>query len=205
MQLAPVLPGIVPELHEAIPDRLSLPLALKSTGWLYQLPESGPRDREMLTDGGVASYLKLKEPPVAEFPALSVQAPLKLPLVVSGPLYVNELHDAMPDVASLALTPIENGWLYQPFASGPGALIPEMSGGVESFFTDAVALPVKLPPASVNVAEQVWLTPGVSALCTRLPQPLGFVTELPGLAVMEKLTVTADLNQPPHEGPGEQL
>src|SRR5437870_4182654 len=57
VQLAPDEPGIVPEEHDAIPERLSLPLALKSTGWLYQSPKSGPRDKEMPTDGGVASYL----------------------------------------------------------------------------------------------------------------------------------------------------
>jgi hypothetical protein len=86
VQLAPVLPGIVPDEHEAIPDRLSLPLALKSTGWLYQLPESGPRESEMLTDGGVASYLigpKLTGALV--LPAWSVHVPLNDALAVSGP------------------------------------------------------------------------------------------------------------------------
>jgi hypothetical protein len=65
VQLALVLPGIVPDVHDAIPERLSLPLAVKSTGWLYQFPESGPRDREMLTEGGVASYLKPIGEPLA--------------------------------------------------------------------------------------------------------------------------------------------
>src|SRR5262245_43944528 len=188
-----------------MPERLSLPEAAKSTGWLYQLPESGPRESDTLTEGGVASYLKPKLPPFATFPALSEHVPLKDPLEVSGPLYVSELHDAIPDVASDAFTLIPSGWLYQPFASGPRALIPEMTGGVESFFTEAVVLPVKLPFASVNVAVHVWLTPVVSALCTRLPHPTGFETELPGFGVIVKLTVTVDLNQPPHDPPGEQL
>jgi len=78
-------PPIVPELQEAMPERLSLPDAWKSTGWLYQPFESGPRESERLTDGGVASYLKLNEPPLAVFPALSVQDPLKLELAVAGP------------------------------------------------------------------------------------------------------------------------
>jgi hypothetical protein len=76
----------VPELQEATPDRLSLPWALKSTGWLYQLPASGPRDSEMLTDGGVASYLigpKLTGALV--LPAWSVHVPLNEALAVSGP------------------------------------------------------------------------------------------------------------------------
>jgi hypothetical protein len=87
-------PPIVPELHDAMPERLSLPDAWKSTGRLYQPFESGPRESERLTAGGVASYLKENEPPLAEFPALSVQDPEKLPLPVSGPPYVRELHDA---------------------------------------------------------------------------------------------------------------
>jgi hypothetical protein len=86
VQLALELPGMVPPLHDAIPERLSLPLALKSTGWLYQSPESGPRDNETLTDGGVPSYLigpKLVDPLV--FPAWSVQVPENEALPLSGP------------------------------------------------------------------------------------------------------------------------
>jgi hypothetical protein len=86
VQVAVELPGTVPPLHDAIPERLSLPLALKSTGWLYQSPESGPRDRDALTEGGVASYLigpKLVDALV--FPAWSVQLPENDALVLSGP------------------------------------------------------------------------------------------------------------------------
>ena len=83
--LADPPPPIVPDVQDAIPERLSLPLAWKSTGWLYQPPESGPRESDTDTDGGVASYLNVNEPPLAEFPALSVHVPLKLPPAVSGP------------------------------------------------------------------------------------------------------------------------
>jgi hypothetical protein len=85
VQPPPLEPGTVPLLHDAMPERLSLPLTLKSTGWLYQSPTSGPRASATLTDGGVASYLKLNEPPLAVFPALSVHVPLTLPPAVSGP------------------------------------------------------------------------------------------------------------------------
>jgi hypothetical protein len=199
-------PPMVPELQDAIPDRLSLPDAVKSTGWLYQLPASGPRASAIDTEGRVASYLKVNDPPLAELPALSTHDPLRLPLVVSGPLYDAELHEAMPDVASLPFTEIESGWLYQPFASGPRALMPEITGGVESFFTVAVELDVVLPPESTNVTVQVWLTPVVSELCVKFPQPVGFETELPATGVTTKLTVTADLYHPPQfDGAGEQL
>ena len=86
VQPPPEEPGIVPPEHDAMPDRLSLPLALKSTGWLYQLPESGPRESEMLTDGGVASYrIGPKVAGALVFPALSVQDPENEAPPVSGP------------------------------------------------------------------------------------------------------------------------
>jgi hypothetical protein len=86
VQLPPDEPGIVPPEQDAIPERLSDPDAEKSTGWLYQSPESGPRESEMLTEGGVASYLigpKLAGELV--LPAWSVHVPLKEALAVSGP------------------------------------------------------------------------------------------------------------------------
>ena len=136
VQLPPPDPGIVPPEHDAIPERLSLPLAPKSTGWLYQLPESGPRESEMLTDGGVASYLigpKLAGALV--FPALSVQVPENEALAVSGPPYPAPLQFAIPDVASVPVKLIPTGWLYQPFESGPRSGDPPLTlGGVESFW-----------------------------------------------------------------------
>ena len=59
VQVAETLPrpSNVPELQEPTPERLSLPLAVNPTGWLYQPPESGPRASEIDTAGGVASYL----------------------------------------------------------------------------------------------------------------------------------------------------
>src|SRR5512143_2112780 len=78
-------PPNVPELHEAIWERLSLPDAWKSTGWLYQPFASGPRERETDTAGGVASYLigpKLTGALV--LPALSVHVPENEALALSG-------------------------------------------------------------------------------------------------------------------------
>jgi hypothetical protein len=76
-----------------------------------------------------------------------------------------ELQDARPDVASLALTPMKSGWLYQPFESGPRALIPEITGGAESFFTVALALDVVEPTESVKITTQFRVTPVVSDDC----------------------------------------
>src|SRR5262245_4251055 len=86
VQLAVAPPLTVPELQEAIPERLSLPRALKSTGWLYQSPESGPRERETPTEGGVASYrIGPKLAGALTFPARSVHVPENAALAVSGP------------------------------------------------------------------------------------------------------------------------
>src|SRR5438128_6325361 len=88
VQLAEAEPPLlkVPPLHDATPERLSLPLALKSTGWLYQLPKSGPRDSDTLTDGGVASYLiGPKLPGALVLPAWSVQLPENEAPALSGP------------------------------------------------------------------------------------------------------------------------
>jgi hypothetical protein len=53
---------------------------------LYQSPKSGPREREALTDGGVASYLiGPKLVGALAFPALSLHVPENDALSVSGP------------------------------------------------------------------------------------------------------------------------
>jgi hypothetical protein len=69
-----------------MPERLSVPDAWKSTGWLYQPFESGPRESERPTAGGVASYLiGPKLAGALTFPALSVQVPEKEAPALSGP------------------------------------------------------------------------------------------------------------------------
>jgi hypothetical protein len=137
VQLPELFPGIVPDVQDAMPERLSLPEVVKLTGRLYQSPKSGPREREMLTDGGVASYLM--GPKVAGelvLPALSVHVPENDAFVVSGPEYVVELQLAIPDVASLPPKLMPTGRLYQPFASGPRlGDAPVTVGGVASRLT----------------------------------------------------------------------
>src|SRR5262245_9183027 len=142
VQPPPDAPGIVPPEHDAIPERLSDPDTLKSTGWLYQSPTSGPRASETLTDGGVASYLigPNDTEPLA-LPALSVQLPENEAPVLSGPPYEVELQLAIPDVASVPLNVMPTGWLYQPFASGPRSGDPPVTlGGVASRLTSKSAL-----------------------------------------------------------------
>ena len=131
-------PGIVPDEHDATPDRLSLPDVANPTGWMYQSPTSGPRESAMLTDGGVASYLIGPTLAVEEMlPALSVHVPETVALVVSGPPYVVDVQPARPDTPSIPLKAMSTAWLYQPFASGPRVAPPEIVGGVASRFTVA--------------------------------------------------------------------
>ncbi len=55
-----------------------------------------------------------------DLPALSVQLPLRLADAESGPAYVTgAVHEAIPE-KELALKAAVTGWLYQPFAFGPG-------------------------------------------------------------------------------------
>ena len=53
----------------------------------------------------------------------------------SGPPYVPELHDAMPEGPPSPLNENATGWVYQPFPSGSRASEPVTPGGLESFRT----------------------------------------------------------------------
>jgi len=85
---------------------------------LYQPPWSGPRAGVALTDGSVSSNLNAKLVAAEVFPALSVQVPLALALAESGPVYVIELHESIPEVGSLPLQLIPTEALNQPLWSG---------------------------------------------------------------------------------------
>jgi hypothetical protein len=62
-----------------------LPDTVALTGWVYQPFESGPRDGTTETVGLDASYWKGSLVALAVLPALSVQLPLTVALVESGP------------------------------------------------------------------------------------------------------------------------
>ena len=137
-------------MQDAKPERLSAPLAENATGWLYQSPESGPRESETLTEGGVASYLNTAEDAAAlTLPAWSLHVPVRVAPPVSGPPYEGELQLAIPDPEPGSVPEKEtlNGWLYQPFASGPREKeAPFTAGGLASRLT--VTLRDASPPVS---------------------------------------------------------
>ena len=60
---------------------------------------------------------------------------------------------AIPEVASLPLNETSNGWLYQPFASGPRAGDTETLGGVASYLNENVFGADTLPALIVHVPE----------------------------------------------------
>ena len=118
---------------ESIPEVASVPLQVIPRGWLYQPPWSGPRAGVALTEGSVSSNLNGKLVVADVFPALSVQLPLALALAESGPVYVSEVHESIPDVASLPLQTIPTLLLNQPLWSGERAAFPvTLAGAVES-------------------------------------------------------------------------
>ena len=94
-------PEYVPEVQLAIPDTLSLPEKLTATEWLYQPFASAPRAGDGVTDGGVASYWNVVVSGAETLPATSVQVALTVADPESGPEYVADVHEAMPDIASV--------------------------------------------------------------------------------------------------------
>jgi hypothetical protein len=86
----------------------------------------------------------------------------------SGPEYVVEVHEAIPEVASLPEALIPTAWLYQPFESGPRAAETELSvGGVASFLTVPFARATSEPVPTTQSYD--W--PEVSDVTSKLLQP----------------------------------
>src|SRR6188472_4792494 len=111
-----------------MPDVASVPLQLIETGRLYQPSWSAGRAAETATVGGVESYCKPKSSP-ALLPALSVHVPWTEAFAPSGPAYVGDEHDAIPEVASEPLKATPTEWLNQPFESGVRAVVALVTAG----------------------------------------------------------------------------
>jgi len=119
--------------EESIPEVVSVPLQVTPRAWLYQPPWSGPRVGVALTEGSVSSNLNGKLVAAEVFPALSVQVPLALALAESGPVYVIELHESIPEVGSLPLQLMPTEALNQALWSGErAALAVTLVGAVAS-------------------------------------------------------------------------
>ena len=142
---------MVSALHVSIPDTVSAPLHAIVTGWLYQPFASVALPAVAETAGPVASYLNGNATTVDVFPALSVQLPGCDPLPVSGPLYVTDVHVAIPEVASFPLQLIPIAWLNQPFLSGFRAAEAETPvGAVASNLSENAKVVEVLPALSVQ-------------------------------------------------------
>src|SRR5581483_10841182 len=133
-----------------MPEVASVPLTFSATAWLYQPFASGGRASTAVTAGGVESYWSESEAP-AELPALSVQLPPTVVPLVSGPLYVVDVHESIPEVASEPVNAIATAWLYQPFASGPRAGAAVTLGGVASYLIVSDDASLTLPATSRQV------------------------------------------------------
>src|SRR5215471_12993433 len=133
-----------------MPEVASVPVNATPTGWLYQPFASGSRPGLADTLGGVESYL-MPMLALAEFPAASLQEPETLAPPSSGPEYVAEVHEAIPEVASVPAKATATGWLYQPFASGARPALALTFGAVPSYFRPRLAGAETLPALSVQV------------------------------------------------------
>jgi hypothetical protein len=141
------------DVQEAIPEVVSAPETVMPTGWLYQPFESGARTAAIADAlGGVESYLKDRESGADTFPALSVHVPDVDADAESGPLKLDVVQEAIPEVASAPETVIPTGWLYQPFVSGErSAVIVEELGGVASYSKGRETGADTFPALSVQV------------------------------------------------------
>src|SRR5260221_9935358 len=98
--------------------------------------------------GGVESYLSASVAD-ASLPAWSVQVPVIVAAVVSGPAKrTGAVHEPTPDVASVPANVTETGWLYQPLFVGalPGEAV--TVGGVAAYFIATDPGPLTLPGLS---------------------------------------------------------
>jgi hypothetical protein len=95
----------------------------------------------------------------AAFPATSVQPPPTDTPLPSGPEYVGEEHEAIPEVASVPEKVTPTAWLYQPFWSGPRAADALTVGGVASRLMSIVALTVPLGYVTLQVREAAVVSP----------------------------------------------
>jgi hypothetical protein len=79
-------------------------------------------------------------------PAPSVHVPVTLTSLPSGPLYVPDVHELIPDGPPSPEKDTSTGLVYQPFASGSRAKDAVTPGGLESFWT-VTLLPKNAVPA----------------------------------------------------------
>src|SRR5262245_20292193 len=131
---------------------------------------------------------------LAELPAASLHEPETPAPPSSGPEYVAEVHEAIPDVASVPAKATATGWLYQPFASGARPGLAFTLGGVPSYLKPKVVV-AELPALSVHVpetdAEPLSGPPYVADVQEATPERL---------SVPENPTPTAWLYQPFESG-----
>jgi hypothetical protein len=187
---------VVSALHASIPETGSAPLHAIVTGWLYQPFASVALPAVAVTAGPVASYLNGKATTADVFPALSVQLPGWDALPVLGPLYVTDVHVAIPEVASLPLQLIPIAWLNQPLLSGSRAAEAETPvGAVASYLSENAKAAEVLPALSVQTPLGAALPESGPLYVVDVQEAMPEVASLP-LQVIP----TAWLNQPLESG-----
>ena len=128
-------------------------------------------------------------------PAPSVQEPVTCASLVSGPLYVPEVQELIPEGPPSPENVTATGLVYHPFESGSRANDGSTEGGLESFWT-VTLLPMN--PLGERMSVHVTVVPAVSSVTVDASHPVWFATPA---ASYDHLTVTFDRNQPPHAPP----
>jgi hypothetical protein len=137
-------------LQEEMPDVASDPFQVTSTFELSQPLPFGAGLGEGVVTGGFESYFRPKVPE-AVFPATSVHEPGTAALALSGPLYVDDEHDAMPEMASVPDQLTSTGWLNHAPWSGARAVPALTAGAVSSYLNPRLVAAEVLPALSVQV------------------------------------------------------
>jgi hypothetical protein len=167
----PSVLSVMGAVQLAMPERLSAPVNVTVTLVLFHPAPFGAGDAAAVAVGGVMSILTVTDADrvsPAPFTALHVKVVPAVSVVRaagSQPVLASEL---MPDVGSLTFQLTVTFVLFQPAAVGAGDTLGVTIGGVRSIRTVTETELVKPAPFT---AEQVNVTPAVSADSEDVPQP----------------------------------
>ncbi len=136
--------------------------------------------------GPLLSMFTLTVAGALKFPALSTQVPIAVWPVPELVNVIGVLQKSIPERLSVPVHDTVTLVLFQPLALGTGITWGVATGGVWSIL---MVTETELCNPAPLVAEQVKVTPGVSAVSVVLPQPVEDVTPDSG-SVTVQLTVT---------------
>ena len=181
-----------------MPDNESLQVKLTVTGLVSHPLEFGAGEMFGITVGGVLSSL-ITTLAVAVAPAASVTVPATGMLAPSVEMICGKGQMVIGAPPGLQVKLTVTFVLFQPAAFGGGATTAMICGRVSEMFT-VNCVEAVLPATSVAVPRTIWLAPGVETVCGG-----GQIATPESVSEQVKVTVTAEVFQPPAFGAGEAL